>query len=312
MDIPGRRSRRLLVAAALVPVAALGQQDSARARLERARGGATFLIPAASVLLPGLGQYMLDAWWDGVPFSASAALGLGLYLHGDTAAARRTELPRSPAGQQAYFGAQLYQTAGELSAYEVFHRSLPALQGEGKFRFVTHHEPVTALLTAPFDVRFLRRWTTWVELAYTATVATVEVVATKPGKVYQPYQLHDALFGTGVSLQAGIGEEALFRGWLYPVLYQTLGERFWLANSLQAGIFGALHVPQAGPYALLISGAFLYEGWLTRRNGWSIREGIFHHFWYDAVIVTVELLTQERLPAAVIMAPPLRFREPPW
>ncbi len=308
MDIPGRRCRRLLIAAALVPVAALGQQDSARARLERARGGATFLIPAASVLLPGLGQYMLDAWWDGVPFSASGAVGLGLYLTGDTAAVNLTDLPRNPAGQQAYFGAQLYQTAGELSAYDVLHRSLPALQREGKFRFITHHEPVSALLTAPFDVRFLRRWTTWVWLAYTATVATVGVLdATKPGRVYLPYHLHDALFGTGVSLQAGIGEEAMFRGWLYPVIYQALGQRFWLSNSIQAGIFGALHVPRAGPYALLIAGDFLYEGWLTRRNGWSIRENIFHHFWYDAVIVTAGFLTQERLPAVVIMAPPLRF-----
>ncbi|MQA89439.1 MAG: hypothetical protein GEU90_04280 [Gemmatimonas sp.] len=37
-----------------------------------------------------------------------------------------------------------------------------------------------------------------------------------------------------------------------------------------------------------------WEGWLTRSNGWSVRESIFHHFWYDAAVVTAALLTQER------------------
>jgi hypothetical protein len=34
---------------------------------------------------------------------------------------------------------------------------------------------------------------------------------------------------------------------------------------------------------------------LTRRNGWSIRESIFHHFWYDVLVASATLLADERL-----------------
>src|SRR6266511_517195 len=93
---------------------------------------------------------------------------------------------------------------------------------------------------------------------------------TAPPAQYLPFQTRDGAFVAAFSYNAGVGEEALFRGWLYPMLYQHLGRRAWLANGLQAGAFGALHAPQAGAFALDIAGSALYEGWLTRRNGWSI------------------------------------------
>jgi membrane protease YdiL (CAAX protease family) len=121
---------------------------------------------------------------------------------------------------------------------------------------------------------------------------------------YPPFRANDAAFAASLSLNAAVGEEALFRGWLLPMLTQKLGGRFWLANVLQAGLFGLGH-PQAGPFAVVIGGGAAYSGWLTRRNGWSVREAIFQHFWYDVAVVTASLLRDDR---GVITLAPITIR----
>ncbi len=270
------------------------------------RPGAEFRIPLASFLVPGLGQYLEGSWLAGAGLTGAAAGGYALYATGDRQDLEAADLPRSAAGQQAFIGAVLMTTAGGLSAYDAFHRSLPSLKGVGKYDFATAHDPSASLLLAPFDVRMLRRWTTWIDLAHTAVVAVILVrTETAPGARYLPFQTRDGAFVASFSYGAGVGEEALFRGWLYPMLYQNLGRRAWLANGLQAGAFGALHAPQAGAFALDIAGSAFYEGWLTRRNGWSIRESVFHHFWYDVAIGAATLLTQKSASVAVVV--PVRF-----
>jgi membrane protease YdiL (CAAX protease family) len=282
--------------------AAWGQADTSRPP----RPGAEFQIPLASLLVPGLGQYLAGSSLVGAGFTGAAAGGYALVLTGDPDAFTAEDLPRAPAGQRAFVGAGLAQTAGALSAYDYFHRSLPSLQRVGRYDFVTTHDPPAGLLLAPFDVRLLKRWTTWLDLAYTGAIATVVALTeTEPGAQYVPFLARDGLFVASFSYNAGVGEEALFRGWLYPVLHQNLGRRAWLSNGLQAGGFGALHVPRARAYALVIAGWAFYEGWLTRRNGWSIRESVFHHFWYDVAVGAATLLTQKSGTMAVVV--PVRF-----
>lgn len=272
-------------------------------RLPAPRGGAEFGIPLASLFVPGLGQYLDGSWLAGAGFTSASLGGYALYAGGDTAAG---DPPRTAAGQQAFIGAGLMLTAGGLSAYDSFHRSLPLLQRVGKYDFVQAHDPTGSLLLAPFDVRMLKRWTTWIDLAHTALVTVILVrTETEPGARYLPFRTRDGAFVASFSYNAGVGEEALFRGWLYPMLYQNLGRRAWLANGLQAGAFGALHAPQAGAFALDIAASAFYEGWLTRRNVWSIRESVFHHFWYDVAVGAATLLTQKS--ATVSLAVPMRF-----
>jgi hypothetical protein len=282
--------------------AAWGQADTSRPP----RPGAEFKIPLASLLVPGLGQYLAGSALVGAGFTGAAAAGYALVLTGDPDIVRAEDLPRDPAGQRAFIGAGLTQTAGALSAYDFFHRSLPSLQRVGRYDFVTTHDPPASLLLAPFDVRLLKRWTTWLDLAHTGVVtAVVALTETEPGARYVPFLARDGLFVGSFSYNAAVGEEALFRGWLYPVLHQNLGRRAWLSNGLQAGVFGALHVPRARAYALVIAGWAFYEGWLTRRNGWSIRESVFHHFWYDVAVGAATLLTQKA--GTVTVGVPVRF-----
>jgi membrane protease YdiL (CAAX protease family) len=269
--------------------------------------GAQLAVPLASLVLPGIGQFRRNAVSAGAAFSGAAIAGYALYATGAPEDLSGGEIPLESGPRQSFIGLLLAQGSGEVSAYDAFHSALPALQHEGKYRFATHHASTTALLSAPFDRAFLKRWTTWIQLAYTGVLASVIVNQRKPGVAYERYELGDAAFGTGLAFGAGVGEEALFRGWLLPLLHQNTGGRFWLANGIQATVFGGLHTPQAGGYAALIGGWALWEGWLTRRHDWNIRESIFHHFWYDAIIFAAELLAEERGPGVAITFPTIRF-----
>lgn len=282
------------------------EPDSNAARPRKARPGSEFRIPVGSVLLPGLGQYLQGAPLAGLGYTAAAATGAAVGLATDAGAPEATDFPRDGRSQLAYEAFHVMQTAGFLSAWDAFHRAVPALQQEGKYTFLPPRESLGDLLTAPFDPEFLARPTTWIHLAYTGLVTSLVLSGREPGVAYEPFRLHDAAFVTSLSLNAGVSEEALFRGWLLPLLHQNLGQRFWLANTLQGSIFGLLHVAGAREFALAISAWAIYEGWLTRRNEWSVRESIFHHVWYDVAVGAATLLADERARIQITF-PTIRF-----
>lgn len=264
-----------------------------------------FRVPLASILVPGTGQYVHGEYVAGLAHTATAAAGY-LAARLSSADLDLEGLPREGRDQFAYEAIHVSATSGFLSAWDAFHRAVPALREEGKYEFLTRRESLGDLLSAPFETDFLGRWTTWLNLAYTGVVAGVLLGGRDAGIEYEPFRARDAAFAASLSLNAGVGEEAVFRGWLLPILHQRFGERFWLANSTQGVIFGALH-PQAGAFAAVIAAWALYEGWLTRRNDWSVRESIFHHFWYDVAISAAEFLTDEREARIRLTLPTIRF-----
>lgn len=294
----------VLCASAAPPLAA--QEGDTLVRSGEARRGSEFLTPLGSWFLPGLGQYVEGAPLAGVAYSATALAGMAVSLSaGD--AGWSGPLPRDGDNQLAFQGLMVQQTAGFLSGWDAFSRAVPALQAQGRYDFLTTRESVGDLLAAPFDVHFLSRPTTWLHLAYTAAITAVVLGQRSPGTEYEPFHRRDAAFLGATSFNAAVGEEAAFRGWLMPVLYQNTGERFWLSNTVQAGIFGGLHAASAREFAAVIGGWALYEGWLTRRNDWSIRESIFHHFWYDVAVIAATLLADERAGPVRLTFPTVRF-----
>jgi hypothetical protein len=158
-------------------------------------------------------------------------------------------VPLRARDQLAEQGEHVAITAGALSAWDAFHRAVPALQRQGKYDFLRVRERPVDLMSAPFDPRFLRRWTTWVDLAQTATVTALVLSERRAGVRYRSFRAHDGAYATSLAINAAVGEEALFRGWLLPVAYQHSGRRFWLGNGLQAGLFGARTspTPAGGP-----------------------------------------------------------------
>ena len=307
MQIPhGRAFRCALLGCFLVfPSLPLAAQDSPPPK--RAHSGSQFWHPAVSLLIPGVGQFIQGDPAAGLAYGSVALGGLALSMVGEADVLSLDQLPRSARDQLAFEGIHLMGTAGALSAWDAFHHAVPALQIESKYEFLGQDEDdLVALLTAPFDTRFLSRWTTWVELAYTAAITTLVLNSRREDVNYESFRGRDALFTTALSLNAGVGEEALFRGWLLPFFHQNFNDRFWLANAAQASIFGGLHAPQAKGFAVVIGAWSLFEGWLTRRNDWSVRESIFHHFWYDVAVVTASLVTDE-LAVVRLTAPTIRF-----
>lgn len=308
--IPGRLpARSALIAAVILAIGSVdvvAAQDVAPGDTPgTARRGSQFLIPMGSVLAPGLGQYIYGAWGPGLALSGSALGGYWLYAENGTDVGSR-DLPRDPEDQLGTAGLLLAGGASYVSAYDAFVRGIPDLQREGKYSFLTDQDATADLFTAPFDPRFLGRWTTWAHLAYTGAIVGIVLSDREGGESYEPLKARDVGFATMLSLSAGIGEEAAFRGWILPLFNETFGERFWLSNGLQSILFGAGHIESAAGFAAVIGGWAFYEGWLTRRNGWSIRESIFHHFWYDLAVVTATFLTDARTRVTVTF-PVIRF-----
>jgi membrane protease YdiL (CAAX protease family) len=283
-------------------------RDTTAAAVGRRRRGAEFVVPLGSVFLPGLGQYVHGARRDGLAYSAAALAGYGLSDVGDADGKTWGDLPLRGRDQLAEQALGVAVAAGFVSAWDAFHRAVPALQRRGRYEFLTRRERPRDLLTAPFDPRFLRRWTTWVDLAQTGVVTALILSDRRPGGRYRALRAQDAAYATALAANAAAGEEAAFRGWLLPLAYEHTGRRFWLANGVQAGVFGAAHLPDAGWGAAYIGAWAAWEGWIVRRNQWSVRESVFHHFWYNAAVVSATFLTTGRdTPARRIAFPTLAF-----
>lgn len=289
-----------------VPAAdTLAAPDSAAVNPRR---GSEFLIPAGSLFLPGLGQYVHGETKPGLAFSATTVAGYALSGLGDPwGDTWDGDFPRRAEDQFAEVAFDVAFTAGALSAFQAFHAAVPGLRSRGKYGFLEKRESVGDLLSAPFDTRFLRRWTTWVDLAQTIAVTALVVADRDRDGATIPFRGHDAGYASFTSMNAAVSEEALFRGWMLPALYQNTGGKFWLANGIQAGVFGAAHLPGASWYAAVIGGWAAWEGWIVKRNGWSIRESIFHHFWYDTAVITAAMLTEKEGTEIRLSFPTIRF-----
>jgi membrane protease YdiL (CAAX protease family) len=255
-----------------------------------------FWLPMGNVLLPGLGQYAQDAPAAGLAFTATAVGGYTLAV---LAPDPREELdggfPRLFEEQVDFLGFQLGLGAGFVSSYDSFHRSLPELQARGRYRFVHSHPPTARLLDAPFELRYLKRETTLVPLALTAVMTGVLVAARRGGggEGFRPFRVNDGLFAFGVSYNAGVSEEAFFRGYLQPLLHERLGRNHLLSNSLQALAFGLGHISEDQPvpwYPVLFG---FYQGIVTTWNGGNVRESVFQHFWHNMIVISAAFLLEK-------------------
>jgi hypothetical protein len=272
----------------------------------RPKRGSEFLIPVTG-LVPGLPQYIHGAYAAGAAYTATAVAGIAVHSRYRSEITDTIYLPRTGSDQLAEQGLHVVGTTEFVGAWDAFHRAIPSLQRQGKYEFLHRRENVGQLISAPFDIQLLKRWTTWVGLSETMVVTALVLGDRGNGEVYAPFRGHDGVYLASNAMNAAVGEEALFRGYLLPLLHQHTGRRFWVANGIQASLFGAVHVPEgAGLFALEIGASSLFEGWVTRRNDWSIRESIFHHFWYDAV-VGVALFLRDTNVTKTITFPAIAF-----
>lgn len=219
----------------------------------------TFLIPPVlSFILPGF-----DQWWEGQP--GYGALYSGLYvgsLVGEVAL-------KSRAGDISQF----MPVAGGFSLYHSFRT---AVQTREDFAFLKTVETPADLALAPFRVSYLGRVTTLIPLVVAFGIGFLE----EPKDVALDHlTATEAYRATSRSYVAGTWEEAVFRGWMMPVLMHYTGSE-WFSNVLTASVFALAHLPSnPRPYPQFAAG--LYFGYVSQQNGWTIGESIFMHAWYD-------------------------------
>jgi len=97
-----------------------------------------------------------------------------------------------------------------------------------------------------------------------------------------PFTSSDAAYTVGHSYLAGTHEEALFRGWLLPLVMEKWNSKVW-ANIFVASVFGLAHLSGDNPLPLpqLILGWHL--GYVAQKRGMTLGESIFIHTWWDIV-----------------------------
>lgn len=96
---------------------------------------------------------------------------------------------------------------------------------------------------------------------------------------------HLAFYITGTSLNAAVGEEAFFRGYLNHTMTGSLGPTW---GAIASGtIFGAAHYPMTST-PVVQTALGIYLGFMHQRHGFDMGPGIALHFWWDIIALGLE------------------------
>ncbi len=288
-----------------------------RAGPVRAEAKSDILAPALSLFLPGL-----DQWWEG-EYRAAAAY-TGIWVGGSSLAAtaidslkRREVESGSEIGtdeglasrdgdvRRAMLGGQMAFAAGSYSTLHAFQNAADSRRESGQYSFmgeqVTGKAAVLDTVAAPFRVSYLSRSSTYIPLGVIGALAAYSVKSKTPGYVNVALRDTDYAFGAGYSYLAGTHEEALFRGWMMPLIREYVAGDT-TSNILQSLIFALAHRGSVDlPIPQLLLGYHL--GYVTQRNGWTLGEAAFIHTWWD-VIAFMAAYSKRESPA-VLNLPPL-------
>ncbi len=254
--------------------------------------------PLLSYAVPGIGQFMNGQSGAGFVYSGVAVAGLGsaasaiieydnIYGTEDDQATPSSDLDsRDPIVRRFLWGMKTYDLAGSLSLYHAFQTNVHFRKQEGDFAFLPEQgETTDELMLAPFEFSNMGRWSTIIPL----TIGLGLSIWSGATDNYNTRRLNsgDVLFSSAISYNAGVGEEALFRGWMFPLFVEAYGvENMFWANLTQAAIFGAAHFSEDNQFPVFQLAAGYYFGWLAKKNGWSLREAIFVHTWWDVIVFT--------------------------
>jgi membrane protease YdiL (CAAX protease family) len=274
------------------------------------RPSSVVLLPVVSVFLPGFGQMAQRRYLSGAAFGAAGFGGLVLATHASYEGDGSLEdaLFDHPGARRQLYGLGLYQGAGFMSAWDAFQASIPAQQQDkGRFRFLDagQREKPADLLLAPFKPVYLKRPSTYIPLGVLAVLATLGVQGyrvdkgSEPGLRWRAYEPGDAFFTGAVSMNAGATEEAMFRGYLFPLFHQWSGERAWVSNPAQALLFAGAHIGGVSNVPVAQGLLGLYLGWLTQRDDWKIGQAVAIHFWWDVIALSAAMFTRHDVPVSL-------------
>jgi membrane protease YdiL (CAAX protease family) len=248
------------------------------------------LAAGLSALFPGLGHVYIGD----MKTAGCLAGGTGLAM---SAAAIASETDDAIYVSGAY-------TAQNTWAYGIYaaYRDARKMNGSSGYSYKMPKDSLSDLVAAPFNLKILKKPEVWggVLGALTAAVGV--------GFLYNYTSSHTtppSLSARGnnvmplMALPVGIGEEALFRGYLQPQLSEVFNPTAGIALSSLA--FGAVHLIntqgmtkyERNKYCT-ISIPFItcfgaYFGWLAHKNS-SLKESVAVHTLYDFVLFSIGAL----------------------
>lgn len=282
-----------------------------RKYLEKRRN--LYFPPITSFFLPSF-----DQWWEGQFKAAGTYLGTALVGVNLMAAAqnaisdgKRQELfddykdtkDYTDVRRQFQYGSQLVLFAGEMSAYHSFRTAMKTRKQDGEFTFLTTDEDPGDLLLAPFAFSEVLKPTTFVPLLLVSGIVIAQGNAGYHSKG-GPFTVGDAAYVGGISYNAGVGEEALFRGYMMPMFREGFGSDFW-SNATTSIVFGAAHLGSV-KFPIVQTALGFYLGWLSQRNDWSLRQSIFLHAWWDVIALGAQVAQSKN--GGTVYLPPLTYQ----
>jgi membrane protease YdiL (CAAX protease family) len=247
------------------------------------------LLPALSFFLPGIGQAAYGeygpmatytgAWLGGGLMAAQAAEKIKDRKEDEDADSDLNS--RDNDVRRAMLGNQIAMASGSFSLFDTFRNASDGRREDGQYAFLATRERTKDVLLAPFRFDYLSRPTTLVPLGIISALAVY--IANSDQRTIERVALRgsDYAFGASFSYLAGTHEEALFRGWLMPVLTEYVSADT-TANVVQSVLFAAAHLGSTPlPLPQLLLGWHL--GYVTLQNDWSLGEAAFIHTWWDVV-----------------------------
>jgi membrane protease YdiL (CAAX protease family) len=287
----------------------------ARERLWR-RSRDPHVAAAWSLLCPGCGQFYLhNATAAEAELVAAAGLVVGgqLLVGGDSVG-----VDHAAGRARAAVGFAMANIGQDLWFYSIFdaYRSARVLRDDAGYRHPITRETLPELASAPFRPSVLARPWVWggVPLALGAALGLEYLLdrgsLSGHGSIFDvrsvnvlghTFRSRPLGFTAGEAYYAalfdpvGVGEEALFRGYLQTELEEQLGTYGGLAAA--SGIFGAFHVANfLGPgqdfkqaaFALpVIASVGAAAGLAYIHTGHQLETSVAMHFWYDFLLSTV-------------------------
>ena len=161
-------------------------------------------------------------------------------------------------------------------------------------------DSLSDLTTAPFRFSVMKKPEVWGGIlgALACGIGMGYLASPKEARIQMKLSSEPS-FSPLVALPVGIGEEALFRGFLQSQLSESLTP--WGGIAISSLAFAAVHIPNANAFEPedrfryytfglpLIAGIGVYCGHLTQKNH-SLKESVALHTWYDFVIFSAGAL----------------------
>lgn len=209
-------------------------------------------------------------------------------------------------------GSQIFNGIRSISAYHAFRTAVATRRPYGSFTFLAKEETPSDIALAPFQFEYLTRMSTIIPLGIIATYAMYVTGSNfDDDKEYEKDSLtrSDLFYSGAISYNAGVHEEAWFRGWFMPIFMEWTESELW-SNTITAVIFALAHLNDQNqrPWPQLALGWHL--GYVTQKNNWTLSESIFIHAWWDVFALLGQYQIKRKNPNAVlpiIWAPPLQI-----